>query len=243
MTTPWTLVALREELSGKPRGTDNEAARRSESVVRQLFKSIVELDLEPGLVISERELMERTESSRTTLRQAVARLSDLGLVTVLPRKGVQIAGLDVLDVSAVYEARWVIELPVARYAAQRATADQIQALLELATANAAEAKSEISADRFIELDQGLHLAVAATARNRYLEDALTRILPQSARLWHRLYRELGPDRKLMFSHSDIVAAIRERDADAAEAAVREHLAAAREILAGVFLPSPCSDSP
>lgn len=242
MTTPWTLVALREELSGKPRGGGDEAERRSEPVVRQLFKSIVELELEPGLVISERELMERTGGSRTALRQAVARLSDLGLVTALPRKGVQIAGLDVLDVSAVYEARWVIELPVARYAAQRATADQIQALIELAEANAAEAKSEIGADRFIELDQALHLAVAATARNRYLEDALTRILPQSARLWHRLYRELGSDSKLMFSHSDIVAAIRERDADAAETAVREHLVSAREILAGVFLPAPRWDS-
>lgn len=198
-----------------------------------LLHATVSLELQPNEIFTERELMQRTGSNRAALRSAVSRLAELGLITPLARKGLVIAPLDVLDISAVYDARLVIETALARFAAQRATREQAERLRTLS-----ESGPEIDEEpaRFIARDVALHLAMAAAARNQYLEDCLTRILPLSARLWHLLYRELGADRKFMFQHADIAAAIVERDPRAAEAAVREHLEGARQILANAFIP-------
>jgi DNA-binding GntR family transcriptional regulator len=237
MAAPRALEVLRRELAGSS-GLAAEFPRESDSSFQQLLRAIISLEYEPGEMLSERELMERTGSSRAALRQAVARLSDLGLITPLARKGLMVAPLDVLDVSVVYDARVTIERGVARLAAQRATSEQVTGLRALSEAELGEAAPE-----FVERDLALHLALAAAARNRYLEDALTRILPLSARLWHRLYRELGPDRRFMFQHTEIIQAVAERDLDAAEAALVAHLGSAREILASAFLPRGEEDVP
>lgn len=227
------LDVVRNELSSAP-GKGDDAQGTSERTFRHLLQAIVTLAYEPGQIVSERELMERTESTRPALRLAVVRLSDLGLITPLARKGLLIAPLDVLEVSAVYDARMAIETAVVRCASQRATPKQIDALRTLSDSDGPG--SNESAAAFVARDLALHLALASAGRNRYLEDALTRILPLSARLWHRLYRELGSDRRFMFEHDDIIEAIAARDPDTAQAALTTHLQSAREIMASVFLP-------
>lgn len=229
MPAPATLALVREVLSG----SRDDTVRGSNSTFRSLLNSTISLELIPGQMLSERELMEQTGSSRASLRLAVSRIADLGMITPLARKGLVVAPVDVLDISAVYDARLAIEAALARLAAQRATPDQVEELRALAEHGPDELDD---AAAFVARDLALHLAIAAAARNQYLEDGLTRILPLSARLWHLLYREQGADRKFMFHHGDITAAIGARDADAAETAVRAHLQGAREILARAFIP-------
>lgn len=233
MSAPRTLEVLRGVLAGAGEAPASDSG--TDSCFRQLLYGIVALEFEPGQMVSERELMGRTGAARATLRFAVGRLSDLGLITPHARKGLIIAPLDVLDVSALYDARLAIESAVARFAAQRATVEQIERLRNL-LAESQSATEEADAISFVARDMALHMALAAAGRNPYLENALTRILPQGARLWHRLYREFGTDRKFMFEHADVVSAVASRDADGAEAAMVEHLQSAREILAGAFIP-------
>ena len=232
MFAPRTLEVLRGALVGTPTAPGDDG-RGSEAIFRSLLGGIVSLEYEPGQMVSERELMARTGAGRATLRQAVTRLADLGLITPHARKGLMIAPLDLLDVASVYDARRAIERAVVRLAAQRATRDQIAALRSESD-SAAGLHDEPAA--FAAQDMRLHLAIAAAARNRYLEDALTRILPVSARLWARLHREVGGDRRFMFHHGAIVEAIGARDPEAAEAATTAHLESARQILAGTFVP-------
>jgi DNA-binding GntR family transcriptional regulator len=231
-TIPRTLEILRGVLAGGP-DSSQPVAPVAESSFRSLLNGIVALEFEPGQMLSERELMERTGSSRAALRQAVARLSDLGLITPHPRKGLIVAPLDVLEVSAVYDARLAIESALAHFAAQRATPAHIASLQDLSDAHVAEDEDTAA---FVSRDIALHLAIAAAGRNRYLEDALTRILPLSARLWHRLYQELGTDQKFMFHHTDIIGAIAQRNPDRAEVTIRHHLLSARDTLAYAFMP-------
>lgn len=230
-----TLDIVRRQLSRAPLSPEADGEGGSERAFRVLLDTIVRLEYEPGQIVSEREVMARTETTRPALRLAVVRLSDLGLITPMARKGLLIAPLDVTDVSSVYDARTAIETAVVRFAAQRATPKQIAGLRTLSKERH-DASDEDEAGSFLARDLALHLALAAAGRNRYLEDALTRILPLHARLWHRLYRELGTDRKFMFEHDDIIEALAARDADAAVAMLLTHLQSAREILASVFLP-------
>jgi len=230
-----TLRLLRDALSG----SDGGSALSSDRAFEGLLNATVSLDLLPNEMLSERQLMERTGASRAALRSAVGRLSELGLITPLARKGLVVAPLNMLEISAVYDARSAIETALARFAAQRATKDQVERLQELSELGPGSGEGARS---FVARDVALHLAIAQAARNPHLEDSLTRILPLSARLWHLLFRELGADRKFMFQHADIVAAIAARDPVAAEAAVREHLDAAREILANAFIPRSDRDA-
>jgi DNA-binding GntR family transcriptional regulator len=230
-----TLDIVRRELSSSSRPADGDEQAGSERAFRQLLQAIIKLEYEPGQMLSERELMARTATGRPALRIAVVRLADLGLITPLARKGLVVAPLDVTDVSAVYDARATIETAVVRFAAQRAMPGQIDALRALSHDRRNDPYEDEAAS-FVARDLALHLAVAQAGRNRYLEDALTRILPLGARLWHRLYRELGSDRRFMFEHDDIIEAIALRDADAAATLLISHLQSAREILASVFLP-------
>ncbi len=231
MPASQTLDVVRHELSLA--ATDGGEAE-GERVFRHLLHAIVTLEYEPGTIVSERELMAQTGSTRPILRMAVVRLNDLGLITPIARKGLVIAPLDVVDVSAVYDARMAIETAAVRFAAQRATLKQIAALRSLSENKHDDAQD--SAAAFVARDLALHLAFAGAGRNRYLEDALTRILPLHARLWHRLYRELGSDKNFMFEHDEIIEGIAARDPDAAEQALSWHLRSAREILASVFFP-------
>src|SRR5207248_7463852 len=94
---------------------------------------IVSLELAPGAVIDERELIERLEIGRTPIREALRRLAHEGLVEVYPRRGMFVTGVDVRELARLSEVREVLEPEAARLAATRATDDDraaIGALLE-----------------------------------------------------------------------------------------------------------------
>src|SRR5438132_14144858 len=102
---------------------------------------IVSLELAPGAVIDERDLIERLEIGRTPVREALRRLSHEGLVEVYPRRGMFVTGVDVRELARLSEVRTVLEPEAARLAAQRATEDdraEIAALLEELDAGGSE---------------------------------------------------------------------------------------------------------
>ncbi|MGH3443522.1 MAG: GntR family transcriptional regulator [Nitriliruptorales bacterium] len=226
-----TVEALLEELVGHvsdaPQGSSDLAFRR-------LLNAILSLDLKPGSMLSERELMELADCSRAALRPAVIRLGELGLLRALPRKGLVVAPLDGFDASTIYEARGAIEGPVARLAAARARDEDVERLAALADHHVGEAM-EPDWRSFLQHDLELHLAIGKMAGNPYLLDALARILPLASRLWHWVYQQLADTEHVRFEHGDIVTAIRERDPDAAEEAAAEHVRRARTMLNEVLV--------
>lgn len=229
------LDTLREELSGQGHLRE-DADGGSDVTFRRLLNAIVTLDFPPGALVAERDLMAAANATRASMRPAVIRLAELGLIRSLPRKGLVVAPLDTLDAHALYEARWPIEARAARLAALRARDDEIEALEALAEEPREDATDGRATWRiFLEHDQALHLRIAAAAKNPYLYDALTRILPLASRLWHWAYGELGVGQHVRFGHHDIVDAVRARDADAAESATISHVEQAQSVLRDVFV--------
>ena len=93
-------------------------AEKAYDAIRDL---IVSLELAPGAVIDERELMERLGIGRTPVREALRRLAHEGLVEVYPRRGMFVTGVDVRELARLSEVRAVLEPEAARLAAERAT--------------------------------------------------------------------------------------------------------------------------
>ena len=113
----------------EPAGADLSASGRAYRAIREL---IVTLDLPPGSVVSERELMDRLGLGRTPVREALRDLAREQLVEVYPRRGMFVSGVDVGDMAGLSEVRLVLEGTAARLAAERRNdADllEIEALL------------------------------------------------------------------------------------------------------------------
>ena len=85
---------------------DGGAQRASDRVYATLSAAIRDLSLAPGRSLSETELAESLNVSRTPLREAIARLVDAGLVQVVPQVGTRVA---LIRLSDVEEARFVRE--------------------------------------------------------------------------------------------------------------------------------------
>jgi DNA-binding GntR family transcriptional regulator len=92
-----------------------------EQVLDQLREAIVSQALKPGQRLVERELIEQTGVSRTTVREVLRQLAAEGLVVTIPNKGTVVASLSTERASELYEVRAVLESMAVRQFAERAT--------------------------------------------------------------------------------------------------------------------------
>jgi DNA-binding GntR family transcriptional regulator len=153
----------------------------AEQAYRMLEEQIVTLRLHPGELLIEKDLVETTGIGRTPVREAVQRLANEGLIQVLPRKGLMVTSLRRTDLAKALEARKVLERMLVIKAAERATADQRQALRVLAAhIDAAGADLE----GFLRLDFRLGELLGAASHNPYLIQGLAAMHSQCRRLWY-----------------------------------------------------------
>jgi DNA-binding GntR family transcriptional regulator len=215
----------------------------ADAALTRLIKMIMELELKPGTLVSESQLLQLVDMSRSGLRGVLQRLAQLRLISVLPRAGIVITTPDFLDIQKVFEARLGVEPYIARLAATRASDEAIRRLVELAKEGqeaAAEAISQgssvASSIHFIALDRQLHSMMVGLCENRILEDTMYAILITNARIWNWFFHRNASriDNHLFISHDDIVDAIMRRDPDAAEKAIKRHLERSWAILRAAF---------
>ena len=112
MTTP--ALSIHQPEAADARSLSDQAYYR----IREL---IVTLELPPGSLVSERELMEQLGLGRTPVREALRALARDCLVDVYPRRGMFVSGVDVRDLAGLSEVRMTLESRAARLAAERAT--------------------------------------------------------------------------------------------------------------------------
>src|ERR1700710_1525253 len=99
------------------------SARQPRSFAEQAYdmleEMIVTLVLSPGTILTEGELIEKTGLGRTPMREALQRLSDVGLIDIIPRQGTKVTEIDVADQLLLLEVRRELERLIATSAAQR----------------------------------------------------------------------------------------------------------------------------
>ena len=178
---------------------------------------IVSLELAPGAVIDERQLVERLAIGRTPVREALRRLAQERLVEVYPRRGMFVSGVDVRELARLSEVREVLEPEAARLAAERATdADRRELgalLVELDTAG-----GELMA-----LDERIHRAVYRAAHNDLLEATLEQYYVLALRIWSMALDRAHDLGEAVEEHRALVEAIRSGDAERAADTMRAHV--------------------
>ena len=178
---------------------------------------IVSLELAPGAVIDERELVERLGIGRTPVREALRRLALERLVEVYPRRGMFVTGVDVRQLARLSEVRAVLEPEAARLAAERATDDDRARLDTLL------AELDAGGDELMQLDERIHRAVYRAAHNDLLEATLEQYYALALRIWMLALERTQDLEDAVEAHRDLLEAIRDGDGERAAQAMRDHV--------------------
>jgi len=160
----------------------------SEVAYRRLEEAIVTLSLRPGAVLTEAQMIDLVGVGRTPVREALIRLAQQGMVEILPRKGVVVAGINAIDIMAALDAREVLERLIASDAAKRASPRERIAIIE--AAKAMRAAAEIGdAGAYMRLDKELDAVVAEAARSPYATRAVEPLQALIRRAWYHFERQ------------------------------------------------------
>jgi DNA-binding GntR family transcriptional regulator len=191
----------------------------ADSAYHQLKQAIVRLDLAPGDVVSEDELQVRTGLGRTPVREAIQRLARDQLVSVIPRRGVMVAPIDLGDLALLFESRSILEPYVHQLAAARGDESHWSVMEEaLARAERATGWAEL-----LDADRVCHEQVWLAGDNRFLTQTLDLLYSQSERLWHRYVRDVSDLRSALDEHREVLDALRARDGERAAAIIEGHV--------------------
>ena len=198
----------------------------AEKAYDMIKADIVSCRLPPGQLVIEADLAKRYGMSKTPIRAALNLLSREKLVSVLPRKGTLVASISVQDIQHTYFLRQLLEPEAAALAARNATPDQVEALVNLASAAATSDEHAVA----LRHNRQFHVAVAEASANPRLAAMVSELLTEVERFYnsHAAYHDddhLGADR-----HQELVEAISARDAERARSVTTENIRRSRKHL-------------
>lgn len=198
---------------------------RSQGFVDEAFDiiraDIMSLAIPPDTRISIDSLARRLGVSQTPIREALSMLEAIGLVTKRHFVGYCSAPqLDRGQIDQLYEVRLLIEPFAARRAAERMSEAALGELVALAD-RMTPGRSRVSYDRFADQDAELHDRIAQGSGNANIRESLARLHSHLHIFRLRFHSEVTTE--AVSEHAALISALSQRNPDAAEAAMHEHI--------------------
>jgi GntR family transcriptional repressor for pyruvate dehydrogenase complex len=212
--------------------------RPYEQIVKQIQQAIRDGQLPRGTRLpTERELAEQFGVSRSVVREAIKVLDTMGLVesrqgsgsfvrnsTIesISRAFVLSVSPDAESVERLFEFRQILETQAAGLAAQRRTAGQADTII--AAANLLTVPADPNDwSTFGEADGRFHEAIAEASGNPYLRVAVATARQMLQDVVVLFIESIGSIDIAIAHHHRVAAAIANQDANAATAAMTEHI--------------------
>lgn len=192
----------------------------SERAYYEIRNKIVRLDLAPGDVIREDDLQHQLRIGRTPIREALQRLARDQFITVIPRRGMLVSGVDVTELSMLYETRAILEPYATRLACARGRSEHWNAM----AAALDRSQNMIGSNNdLMAIDRICHEIVWDAAGNRFLTDTLDMLYAQSDRLWHLYLADVANMESAVREHGEIHRALVAGDGDRAAQLAEAHM--------------------
>ncbi len=224
--------------SSPPNDAGLEVLDRAESLAERAYRTLREKiatgALTPGQRLTERGVAVLLGVSPTPVREAIRRLEQEGLIERPTPRSLAVVAHSEQALHELLHAEVVLRAAVARFATAKisdADLDRMGALVEDMSARAAQATAAELLDAAAAFDAILHAAAHSPAVEALASSA--GVFSRARRLQSiTVMRDRFPATGLrhLHAHRDVVAALRARDPDRVEQAVRSQLLAAYDLL-------------
>lgn len=214
----------------------SHADSAAERAYRRIRDDILEGTHQPGTMLGESSLAAALGMSRTPVRAALGRLQEEGWITVYPKRGALVRGMDERNVAELADARFILETTgVSRASAQRRErlADRLRAMIP-------DQREALAADdlrRFIDLTIRFHRGFVEAGGSEVLLELYDRLADR-----HRFILFASGDRvrargdAIIVEHEALTERLREGAAAEFADVLREHIAEVPAEAAGPFPP-------
>ena len=195
---------------------DQPVSRRllSDEVFHRLRDSIVRGELVPGEKVKDGELAERLGLSRTPVREALARLADIGLVEAKPGVYTRITTLNRRDVEKTLAVLRSLDQLAVETAVPVMTKQDLQRMRE-ANRDFERAVAANDTAAALAADDRFHAVPIGAADNPVLSRIVEQLHPQIHRILHRKFSTLLGGRNTIEHHDQLVQVCATRDARSA----------------------------
>jgi DNA-binding GntR family transcriptional regulator len=202
-------------------------------VFLNIRKRILKLELEPGTRISENQMAEEYGVSRTIIRNAFARLNQLGLLTVYPQRGTYVSLIDLKLIGDLLILRTAVEKEELYELLSQRNEEKIKKLVKELEDNLEKQESYRNVEgydlEFQKLDSAFHRAIAESVERYNLIKLLEDLMLHISR-WRNFDVALGKRMPcLIDEHRKIVDEIKGGDFAKAQQAMADHLETISEI--------------
>jgi DNA-binding GntR family transcriptional regulator len=223
--------------SGEPHHGIAIPPRLHEVALGTLRRMIVHGELAPGQRLSEPELCDLLGLSRTPLREALKLLASEGLVMLRRNRSSIVAPLDPAALHGLFEAESCIEAFAAGLAATRMTAADLKRLRALQERMEAH-RAQGDLKSYFDLNQRIHRAIVAGAKNPALLDAHDLLIGRLARARYLALAIQGRWEQSIEEHRDLLAALEARDAERARQIFAQHIGRTGDAIAAFAAAKP-----
>jgi DNA-binding GntR family transcriptional regulator len=206
-------------------------AVQHENLDDKIYARLRELILDRHLLPGERILVDHLATemgvSRTPVLNALRRLGQEGAVQVFPRRGIYVRRYGKAEMARLFAVREVLDGLATRLAAARISKTEIDGYVRSFRQHETAQGTPAAIRRYVELDRAFHCRLMELADNDQLQAAMDSIY---MRVFFWQDGVVRPPAETIPEHLAILEALRRRDPEGAEAAMRLHIRRSLETL-------------
>ena len=187
-------------------------------VCNELRERIVNVHYKPGEPLNEKKLAEELGVSRTPIREALIRLSEENMVTIVPHSGARVSDINLHDFQNLIGLRLILERGVARLAAQNVREKNIKKLEKLQ-----DSIKQVNGHDYytlIDCDRKFHQIIAEASENPLLEKQLSIVRNQFTRIEKFIHNQPEGMQKDI---PKVIKALRQKNVDEMERLMVGHV--------------------
>lgn len=193
----------------------------ADGITGRLRQAIITGTIGPGERIRVADLERKFGVSHIPIREALRRLQSEGFVEISPRRTTIAAGVDLADLTNIYDLRRIIEVEIGRRAVSRMTKSDIEALRRALASFKAVATDPSSAE-FWERHRDFHWAILAPAANPTVQRVLESLWQSSERYVRLFVSTFATMNTVMDLHVELYEACAGGDVTTFETALTRH---------------------
>lgn len=200
----------------------NEFLPLRDVVFNTLRQAILTGELKPGERLMEIHLANKLGVSRTPIREAIRKLELEGLVTMISRRGAEVAQITEKSMNDVLEIRRALDALCVELACERITEEDLGRLKQACEAFEAAVRTK-DIKKVAKADVELHDIIVQATGNQRLVQLINNLSEQMYRYRFEYIKDIGQHQRLIEEHRMIYESIVKKDKEGASQAAHVHI--------------------